>query len=208
MYVKIFMRIHFIASTTNLATKISVYRRILRTVKDTKNSVVHEWIDEAERGFQNVYQAKSKAEYEALWKEIYKKNIEAISRADVIIAEVGAKSFFVGFQVARAIQLRKPTLILSQSDEVDSIIGLYKGEEGLRFEVYDSSSLRGIIENFLKEERNNLKDVRFNMFLSRINISYLNWLSDKTGLTKSELIRQLLDKDMKSSTFWTSSVDD
>lgn len=202
------MRVHFIASTSNLATKIDTYRDIVSIIQDSKNTVVHNWIDFAGNEFQNVYKKKNREEYEEVWRSIYRKNIEAISRADVVVAEVGAKSFFVGFQVSRAIQLKKPTLILSQTSEVDSIIGINKGEEGLHFKVYDQSTLRPIIEQFLKSERNNLKDIRFNMFLSRININYLNWLSEETGLTKSELIRQLLDKDMKSSKFWISDTQD
>lgn len=201
------MRIHFIGSTTNLATKIDSYKKILSAVKNSNNTIVHDWLKDAEKEFHNTYGTKTRAEYETVWKEIYQKNIEAIGKADAIIAEVGTKSFFVGFQVSRAIQLKKPTLVLSRSSEVDSIIGIHKGEEGLHFEVYDDSSLIGIIENFLLKERNNLKDIRFNMFLSRINVSYLNWLSENTGQTKSDLIRQLIDDDMKSSKFWTSDTE-
>lgn len=53
-----------------------------------------------------------------------------------------------------------------------------------------------IVKEFLEENVIDTKDLRFNFFLDRPTYNYLRWMSSKTGKTKAEIVRSLLQKEM------------
>jgi len=50
---------------------------------------------------------------------------------------------------------------------------------------------------FLKENDVSTKDLRFNFFIDRKIHNYLRWVSYKTGKPRSEIIRELLNREIE-----------
>jgi hypothetical protein len=192
------MKAHFIASVTDLEDKIVGYRKIVQILSKNGVKLTNEWIETAYERMQIGDDAEN---IESLWPKIYKENREAVSRADVIVAEISNRSFLVGFQVAYALQMKKPILLLSNHSNTKGAIGLSSNEEIIKFSRYDATNIEAIVTNFIKENTTSSKDLRFNFFIDRKILNYLNWVSFQTGETKSEIIRNILTKEINKSDF-------
>lgn len=192
------MKAHFIGSTVNLGTDIITYRLIISALKNRGVYLTSDWLEEA---YERTIKKNGNSLPEPSWQEIYRENIDAISRADIIVAEVGKKSFLVGFQVASALQMKKPILLLSKYEKVDSALGVSLNEEIIKYARYTDSNVDEIVGAFIEENRKGGKDIRFNFFIDRKLLNYLNWAALKTGEKKSEIIRKLIEKDMNNSDY-------
>ena len=191
------MKVHFIGSMTDLENNIGAFRAIVDTIKKSGAKLTREWVE----GAYSTSQINDEDDIETVWPKIYRENKEAVSRADVIIAEISNRSFLVGFQVAYALQMKKPVLLLSNHNRTRGAIGLSENEEIIKFSRYDSTNLEAIIVNFINENSSANKDLRFNFFIDRKILNYLNWASFQTGDTKSEIIRNILKKEIDKSEF-------
>lgn len=193
------MKAYFIASGTNLDEDIDTYRKIISSLDKLGVKLTRNWLESAYK--RSKSRPKQEIDIEVTWKDKYRKNIEAISRADIIIAEISRKSFLVGFLVATSLQMKKPILLLSTHDEVESAIGASRSEEIIKFVKYTPDHLNEVISKFIVENNSGAKDVRFNFFIDRKILNYLNWASLKSGDTKSEVIRKLLIKEIDRSNY-------
>jgi hypothetical protein len=188
------VKAHFIASTGHLRADIDNYHLILNALKSANVELTSNWLDKAYERMQTGISRKSDGEN---WGVIYRENVEAISKADVILAEVSKSSFLVGFQVACGLQLKKPVLLLSTHEKADGALGVSLNEEIIKFARYDKENISQIIKDFVEENRLGTKDIRFNFFIDRKILNYLNWASLNTGETKSEIIRNLLEQEIE-----------
>lgn len=189
------MLIHFIGSKGSIATEIEYYRRILAVVEKGGNTLTNNWVEEAfnissgDKKFDNLD-----------WNSIYTENMESIAKTDLVIAEVTAKSFAVGFQSAIALQQKKPTLLLQREVEGEQPSSFYPAsakDNLLKHKVYNDDNLEEIIESFISENRIDNKDLRFNFFIDRQIYNYLRWASFKTGKTKAEILRELVQHEIE-----------
>lgn len=114
------MLVHLTASTTTLKEDPDSLQSIKEQILGSGHSLVSDWIKTAhERMKQNVEQKPA---------VIADENMEFISKADAVIAEVTHDSFGVGYQVAVAMQLNKPVLLLSRKVRTDKMMqGLENG---------------------------------------------------------------------------------
>jgi hypothetical protein len=191
------MKVHFIGSMTDLEKNIGTFRAIVDIIKKSGAKLTREWLE----GAYSTSQINDEDDIEAVWPKIYRENKEAVSRADVIVAEISNRSFLVGFQVAYALQMKKPILLLSNHNRTRGALGLSENEEIIKFSRYDSTNLEAIIVNFINENSTANKDLRFNFFIDRKILNYLNWAALQTGDTKSEIIRNILKKEIDKSKF-------
>lgn len=188
------MLIHFVASKTSLERDIKYYRRILDVVRADGHTLTSEWVEDA----YNI--SKGKGKYEQLdWSAIYSNNMESLAKTDLVIADVTDDAFSVGFQVASALQQKKPTLLL-QRDTGSLPNAFYPSaakDNLLTHRFYNDENLEEIVESFVKENRIDNKDLRFNFFIDRQIYNYLRWASFKTGKTKAEILRELVQREIK-----------
>ncbi|PID31906.1 hypothetical protein CR970_03450 [Candidatus Saccharibacteria bacterium] len=175
-----------------LEKDIQCLRGILSVIESEGHTVVHDWVEDA---YEYLFVKKLPTEN---WNVIYQQNIEAIAKSDVVVAETSHESFAVGYQVASAVQQKKPVLLLRQSsaDSNSWVTGL-RGD-WVRHERYDSKTLKPIMQGFFKENDIQTKDMRFNFFIDRPIYNYLRWASVKTGKTKAEILRELVEREIKS----------
>lgn len=167
----------------------------MQAIKDSGHSIAHNWVEDA---FRREVEARVPA---ANWNEIYQDNLGAIAQADVIIAEATHENFAVGYQVAFAVQQKKPILLLRHSlaDKNAFVTGVEDG--WVKHKVYDESSISAIISDFLNENDITTKDMRFNFFIDRAIYNYLRWAALKTGKTKAEVLRELVQREIETKEY-------
>lgn len=189
------MLIHFIASRSTLEHDIKYYRMILDAVRKEGHTFTSDWLEHA-------YElARTGEGFEQLdWNSIYRSDMESLAKTDLVIADVTSKSFAVGFQVAVALQHKKPTLLLKREEEGDGQQSYYPmaaKDNLLVHRTYNVDNIEKIVEDFIKENRIDNKDLRFNFFIDRQIYNYLRWASFKTGKTKAEILRELVQREIK-----------
>jgi nucleoside 2-deoxyribosyltransferase len=179
------MKVHFITSRNSLEHDVDTLHMIMKSIKASGHSLASDWIDTA---LERLHTDKS----EANWREIYRTNLENIAEADVVIAEVSYENFGVGYQVAAAVQQKKPVLLL-RHDGADKDAFVTGVEDGwVKYEDYGVRNIEDIMKSFLMENDITTKDMRFNFFIDRPIYNYLRWSALKTGKTKAEILRELV----------------
>lgn len=184
------INVHLIASRGNVQENVESLRRIIDIVKQEKHEIARDWVNSA-------YEKYEKKQTGALdWPEIYRLNLETIAKADIIIAETTYNSFGVGYQVAVAVQQKKPTLLLRHDDAKVDAFATGIVDPWVKSVSYNAENLDTIIRSFLEENDITTKDMRFNFFIDRPIYNYLRWSAFKTGKTKAEILRELVQKEI------------
>lgn len=184
------MKVHFITSRPTLENDIDVLRQVVGVIEKSGHSIAYEWIEDA---FKREVETKAPA---TDWNAIYKDNLGAIAQSDVIIAETTYENFAVGYQVAVAVQQKKPILLLrnKDADENTFVTGVEDG--WVKHSAYTKDDIDGTVKKFLEENDISTKDMRFNFFIDRPIYNYLRWASLKTGKTKAEILRELVQQEI------------
>lgn len=189
------MLVNFIASRTNMKSDMPYFRHIIKTIEKNKHKVARHWIEE-------VYTMVKEGRYEdevrkADWKKINKAQVDALGKADVVIVEATARSFSTGYQACLAIQSQKPTLLLTRGNPLGGTFRSSLTSDFVRnIEYKTKDELEKAVTDFLKENDVDSKDLRFNFYIDRKIHTYLRWVSYKTGKPQSEIIRELLNREI------------
>ncbi|MFO0920191.1 MAG: hypothetical protein U0451_00795 [Candidatus Saccharimonadales bacterium] len=127
------------------------------------------------------------------WSLIQQKAIEDIHKADICIFESSKSSFAVGFQVAYALQLQKPCLVLKDKNGIKSNFGSGIVSNLLKYVTYEKDDdIVFTVRDFLSTNRLAAQDLRFNFVIDREIYNYLKWASFKTNSTKADIVRKLI----------------
>jgi hypothetical protein len=166
------------------ANDVSVLGRVASAVHDLGHTVGGAWSDEtSERSPANSVQPAAKS----------------IEQSEMIIAEAtGASAFSVGYEVALALQSKKPILILMRAGSEPSYAAGIKSEF-VTIRSYSEFTVEKIVKDFVKDNDSKTKDLRFNFVIDRKIYNYLRLKSFKSGKTKAEVVRDLLLDDIQKS---------
>lgn len=187
------MIVHLMTSVEKIKDDIADLRHMVDIIHSQGHALAIDWIEPAYARAINGIQLTP-----ADWQEIYKENMAAIARADVFIAEATLKSFGTGYQIAISMRSRKPTLILRR-DNVENNMAVGIDEEHITFQAYNEQTLENIMITFLKENDIPTKDLRFNFSIDRKIYNFLRWASFKSGDTKAEVVRKLIEREIDRS---------
>lgn len=187
------MKVHLITSRPTLEKDINILRKMVSTIHDRGDTLALEWI---ERAYKRVSESDQQS---ADWSKIYKENLEIIAKADVIIAESSYENFGVGYQVAVAVQQKKPVLLLRHASADKNAFATGVEDGWVKREDYTEENLPTILKTFLDANDIQAKDMRFNFFIDRPIYNYLRWAAFKTGKTKAEILRELVVKEIDKS---------
>lgn len=183
------MVVHLATSKATLIEDIEYLRKIIKVVKKN-HEFARDWIEPAYK------EIKERGPKRKNVSRVYHQSVEEVAKADVLIAEVTHSSFGVGYQVASAIQQKKPTLLLSREGVNNDSLVKGLDDAVVRSAEYNDSNLEQIAEDFLDENNIQAKDLRFNFFIDRQIYNYLRWASFKTGKTKARILRELVLKEI------------
>jgi len=189
------MKVHFISSRESINKDIITLRRIISLVKDSGHTLAIDWIEKA------YERQTNSADATVNWRDIFRENLETIAEADVIIAETSYENFGVGYQIATAVHQKKPVLLL-RHEEADKNAFVTGVEDGwVRQEKYSEDNVEDIIKKFLEENDITVKDMRFNFFIDRPIYNYLRWAAFRTGKTKAEILRELVQREIEKKDY-------
>jgi hypothetical protein len=186
------MIIHLIGSKRDIKSNYKYYDKIRNSVIAAGHTIAHDWLDK-----EYTFITSGNKHVDTNWKKINDENMAALSRADIVIAEASARSFSTGFQVATAIQQKKPVLILTRNNELAGSFGSGIISDFVHTANYTINSVDGIIADFINENNIDNKDLRFNFFIDRQIHNYLRWAAYKTGKNKSEILRELILREIE-----------
>lgn len=190
------MLVHFIATGTSLDTNIDNLRAVVDTLQKNGHTLAKDWIETAYNDLQKGVDSNTLS-----WQSIIEEDFEAIAKADVIIAEVSHDSTAIGYQIATAIHQKKPTLlILQEGARVPPFTWNIPSAFLSRIE-YTKENLVAQITPFLQDNDITTKDMRFNFFIDRPIYNYLRWSALKTGKTKAEILRELVQREIENKDY-------
>ncbi|MGD2178528.1 MAG: nucleoside 2-deoxyribosyltransferase [Anaerolineae bacterium] len=87
--------------------------------------------------------------------DIYKRDMTWLEEADTLVAEVTVPSHGVGYEIARAEALAKPTLCIYRTGQRRRLSALIAGNPSLRCESYQRvRELDIILASFLRRQKN------------------------------------------------------
>lgn len=185
------MLVHFIASKSSLKDDKTRIEHIVEVIRKLGYEFARDWMSK-----EMDFIAEGHRHDTIDWRAVNHENIEALSKADVVIAEASIKSFSTGFQVANAIQQKKPVLILTHNDALTGTFGSGLPSDFVGIRNYTLDNVKDIISDFINENSVENKDLRFNFFIDRKIHNYLRWASYKTGKNKSEILRELIIREI------------
>ena len=186
------MKVHFISSRESIDNDIVTLRTIESLIKSSGHALATEWIELA-------YERQKRSDStSADWRKIYKENLETIAQADVVIAETTYENFGVGYQIATAVHQKKPVLLLRHATADKNAFATGVEDGWVRHEEYAEESIKSTLKAFLDENDITTKDMRFNFFIDRPIYNYLRWSALKTGKTKAEILRELVQREIEN----------
>lgn len=187
------MLVHLVGSQYEIVKHIDHLRRLVDAIHEGGHTMAHAWVEPA---YQRQQNEKKKFE-DTDWSLLYKDSVEAINRADVVVAETSTPSFSVGYQVALAVSMKKPILVLNR-EGVEKSFFASGIETGIEYEKYTEETVKDIVKQFLERNDITTKDMRFNFFIDRPIYNYLRWAALKTGKTKAEVLRELVQREIEN----------
>jgi hypothetical protein len=183
------MIVHLVGSRHKVRENIEHLRGLVSAIHQEGHTLAIDWVEPTYAA--EVRGGKSDTD----WQKIYKDTVEAINKADAVVADATIRGFGIGYQVALAVQMKKPTLVL-RDEEVDDSFFASGIDTGVQYKVYNDKNVTELIGGFLKENDIQAKDMRFNFFIDRPIYNYLRWAAYKTGKTKAEILRELVTKEI------------
>jgi hypothetical protein len=188
------MIVHVTGSLANVEEDITYLRRIVKTIKQNDSTLALDWIESA---YNDGSKESAEQTPEADWQTIMEETIDAIGRADVVIVEATHYTFSQGFQAAMALNQKKPVLIVSRAPVEERLVSGLKSRDSRMAEYTSEDELEAAIAQFLRDNTISTKDLRFNMFIDRPIYNYLRSVSYETGKNKSEIIRELINREIR-----------
>jgi hypothetical protein len=151
--------------------------------------------------FENTVNKKTKSTLEMTESEKidnYLQIIKWIDRANFCVMEASFPStLHIGHEITISLEKNKPTIVLYEKGKVPAqFMGLKNNK--LIWVEYELGKVRDVLSQILNEIKNNV-DVRFNFFIPNSLFIQFEKTSKDEGINKSELIRRLVEKDMKKN---------
>lgn len=190
------MKVYISALAEEITQDIALLRKLVRIVHQQGHTLASDWIEPAYTRASKGLELTPEE-----WQTIYAESRDAIAKSDVIIAEVSKRSFGVGYQVATAVQLKKPTLLLRRHSATEGAMAMGIAEQAITYQRYTEANLERIVSAFLQQNDIPLKDMRFNFFINRSIYNYLRTASAKSGKTKAEIIRGLVKQEIEKDSY-------
>lgn len=129
------------------------------------------------------------------WLEHYKHCITALGGADFCVFEASTPSHAIGQLVQEALRKEKPVIALHTKDyKPFFMLGSAGNERRLQVLEYSKDTLRDVLL-YASDVVKDLLQIRFTLLLDSTMKSKLDEVAEK-GITRSEYIRNLIEKDM------------
>lgn len=129
--------------------------------------------------------------------DLYRRKIDYLIKADVCVFECSLPSLSIGFLIERSLELHKPTIILYYKDNLPFFL---MGNQNYKLiaSSYNDRNIKTVVKRTIAAAKKQ-QDKRFNFFINPRLLSYLETESKKLNVSKSSLIRELIEERMKKT---------
>jgi len=182
------MIVFLTGSSWELREDLPYLRRAVRAIQRNEGVLARDWIEPT---FERSEHPNAKRQ-PIDWTKVMQGTLDAISRSDVVIIEGTSYRFSQGYQVAIALQQKKPVLLLSRSPQQNRSVSGIQNKLLTLADYQTEEDIDKIVGRFLRENAIATKDLRFNFFIDRQIYNYLRSVAFETGQNKSEIIRDLI----------------
>lgn len=183
------MKVFFTASQRGKKYFLKNYEKIYEIVKKKGYKILDD--DLLSMPADSFYE-KYKPGKRDLFEKFYNNELKNLRDSDINIFDCSFHSLSIGFIVEKSINLSKPTIVLYKKDfEPFFLNGIT--EEKFIIKEYTDSNLNEIVVKAL-DEALDLRDKRFNFFISPDLLNYVKAESRKQGVTMSVFLRGLILK--------------
>jgi hypothetical protein len=181
------MLVHLAGSLRSHEKDLPYLRKIISLIHDHDSTLAHNWVEAA------IVRQKNNVRI-ADWTPFVANAMETLKQADVVIIEATHYSFSQGYQMAAALEHRKPVLVVSR-DRLDRKYITGFTDSLLSYGQYATEEeLSQLVSSFLKRNTIHVKDLRFNFFITKGIAQYLDRKARETGKNRSEIIRDIIKK--------------
>lgn len=127
--------------------------------------------------------------------ESFDEIVEKITQADMFIAEMSRASQTLGFQLSFALTNTKPSLYLYHTGTKSEPGGILRNNPSrlLKIKDYDKSTYANVLDSFIRFASQQQQTVRTSFISTRKIDESIQELSREQGVSKGEIIRQLLN---------------
>lgn len=184
-------KVYFTASTGSINKLRESYIKILTAIGKNRCKNLNDYIGKVLEGKEIDIDRGPKTD-----NHIYTESLKHIKESLFLIADVTYPSITVGRQIEYALQHNIPVICLQNIKKTSYISpSLYDTEiEAQTFRSYSDSTISLIIKDYIQNFKSS--KIRFNLFISKEQETFLNWLSDKKKTFKSNIIRDLIEEEM------------
>jgi hypothetical protein len=181
------MIVYFTGSVSAKEKNVSNYIKIVDTLVRAGHTVIADHILKTSE--EQIYRESDQE------KQAFEKQVEAwIEGAHCVIAETSHPSVSVGYEIALAMQIGKPVLILhNHQSRPPSLFAKHTSEYVVTMQ-YSKENISSIISEFMQYVQE-LRDVKFTFFISPQQAHYLDKVSKVKRIPKSAYLRQLIDRE-------------
>ena len=184
------MKVYFTCSTAEFTKYKDTYFAIRTFLINSGHTLTRDWLPHtAKRIKQQNTQLRDIT-------QIYKACMQAIGNADVVIIEDTVTNFSTGHQITKALQMRKPTLVLWQGRKHREFEQMFI--HGINSDLLEIAEYRNvddlqeILTIFLNKYEKITERHRFHLVLNDLERTYLDWASYKYKTSRTKLIRGAL----------------
>lgn len=182
------MKIYFTASARGKKKYGENYRRIYEAIE--------------ELGYKNLDDLVLKIDPQKFYLgdqedqvNLYRKAMDLVKSADIIVLEISIPSLSMGYVMDRALDEGKPVILLY----IEGVNPYFAGgvqDEKLQVLPYTLETIKKTLEYAIKEAKNQM-DSRFTLLLPPKIVNFLNKISKKRKIPKSVFIRNLIEEKME-----------
>lgn len=188
------MKAYYTASSKFKKSSYDIYLKTINSL-EKENLKVSAFISAEE----DIEEAFSQSFNEENFKKASLKQDNAIKNSSIVIADITQSTGAVGYHVAHALNLKKPVLILKQSQSSSNRVpGPIIGNKSrlIKYEEYDSvDQIEGIVKNFTKWAQQKL-DTKFILILPPEIDQYITWAGEHRRRHKAQIVRESIENTM------------
>lgn len=181
--------VFFTCSTTDFAGQRKQYKRIIDTLRAQEAKVISNIsLEEFDSG-------NTKKDYSHYSNSSsYFSTIKKIARSDMVIIDASVYSMTMGNIVSYALSMKKNCLLLAEERDDDPQDLFIAGNESplLQYKIYKQENLEKIVRDFLTKSVQ-VGNVRLNFVLDKDISNRLDWLTFRTKLSKTEIVRRAIN---------------